>query len=153
LALVRGKLEGSGTVDSPIRFDKQSEYKEAKSIYKSLEILETKLTVNDRASQNYSIIELQPITGRTHQLRKHMSKISHPIVGDNKYGDRHHNHKFEELFGHTFLYLHAFSLKFRSISTNELVDSKASFPRFWENDLKLMDSECFSIAIKNTRIG
>lgn len=51
---------------------------------------------------NYSLIELKPETGRTHQLRVHLAHIGHPIVGDplygsGKYGDR--------------LYLHALSLE------------------------------------------
>jgi len=37
----------------------------------------------------YSVVELQPKTGRTHQLRIHMSHIGHPIVGDPFYGGRH----------------------------------------------------------------
>ncbi|MEO6387837.1 MAG: RluA family pseudouridine synthase [Croceibacterium sp.] len=46
----------------------------------------TRYRVIDRAGNSTSWVELQPLTGRTHQLRVHMAAIGHPIVGDGKYG-------------------------------------------------------------------
>ncbi|HMC91450.1 MAG TPA: RluA family pseudouridine synthase [Allosphingosinicella sp.] len=46
----------------------------------------TRYRVIDRAGNRTAWIELQPLTGRTHQLRVHMAAIGHPIVGDGKYG-------------------------------------------------------------------
>ena len=46
----------------------------------------TRYRVVDRAGQRASWVELEPLTGRTHQLRVHMAAIGHPIVGDGKYG-------------------------------------------------------------------
>ena len=46
----------------------------------------TRYRVLDRAGNRASWVELQPLTGRTHQLRVHMAAIGHPIVGDGKYG-------------------------------------------------------------------
>jgi 23S rRNA pseudouridine955/2504/2580 synthase len=46
----------------------------------------TRWRVIDRAGNRAAWIELQPLTGRTHQLRAHMAAIGHPIVGDAKYG-------------------------------------------------------------------
>ncbi|HSX00056.1 MAG TPA: RluA family pseudouridine synthase [Patescibacteria group bacterium] len=54
------------------------------------------------STDTYSLIELKPETGRTHQLRVHLTKIGHPIVGDPLYGDG--------AFGDR-LYLHALSLE------------------------------------------
>ena len=48
----------------------------------------TRYRVIDRASDRASWVELEPLTGRTHQLRVHMAAIGHPIVGDGKYGGR-----------------------------------------------------------------
>jgi 23S rRNA pseudouridine955/2504/2580 synthase len=42
--------------------------------------------VIERAGNRAAWVELQPFTGRTHQLRVHMAAIGHPIVGDGKYG-------------------------------------------------------------------
>jgi 23S rRNA pseudouridine955/2504/2580 synthase len=47
----------------------------------------TRWRVIDRAGNRAAWVELQPLTGRTHQLRAHMAAIGHPIVGDAKYGD------------------------------------------------------------------
>ena len=46
----------------------------------------TKYRVLDRAGNRAAWVELQPLTGRTHQLRVHMAALGHPIVGDGKYG-------------------------------------------------------------------
>ena len=46
----------------------------------------TRYRVIDRAGNRAAWVELQPLTGRTHQLRAHMAAIGHPIVGDGKYG-------------------------------------------------------------------
>ncbi|MGX7925336.1 RluA family pseudouridine synthase [Tsuneonella sp. HG094] len=48
----------------------------------------TRYRVVERAGNAASWVELEPLTGRTHQLRAHMAAIGHPIVGDGKYGGR-----------------------------------------------------------------
>lgn len=48
----------------------------------------TRYRVLDHAGNNAAWVELQPLTGRTHQLRVHMAAIGHPIVGDGKYGGK-----------------------------------------------------------------
>ena len=46
----------------------------------------TRYRVIERAGNRAAWVELQPLTGRTHQLRVHMLAIGHPILGDGKYG-------------------------------------------------------------------
>ena len=48
----------------------------------------TRYRVIERAGNAAAFVELQPLTGRTHQLRAHMAAIGHPIVGDGKYGGK-----------------------------------------------------------------
>ena len=50
------------------------------------QLARTRYRVIDRAGNRAAWVELQPMTGRTHQLRVHMAAIGHPIVGDGKYG-------------------------------------------------------------------
>ena len=68
------KQPGSG--GEKMMVDKSGEGQAARSRYR----------VIDRAGNRAAWVELQPMTGRTHQLRVHMAAIGHPIVGDGKYG-------------------------------------------------------------------
>ena len=60
----------------------------------------------------YSLVEASPLTGRKHQLRRHLNHMAHPIVGDTTYGDRRHNRLFREEFGVRRLLLVAKQLEF-----------------------------------------
>jgi len=60
-----------------------------------------------------------------------LNKISHPIVGDYKYGDRFHNRMFEQEFNCHNLFLHAYSLKLKHPLTNEQLIIKANLPNDW----------------------
>ena len=93
VALVKGKLKGEGVFDSSI--DQQK----AKTFYKSVRV-EQSLSYN-----HVSLVELQPITGRTHQLRIHMAEIGHPIVGDAV-------HDFEKVLKGKGLFLTACKVSF-----------------------------------------
>ena len=56
-----------------------------------------------------TLIEVSPITGRTHQIRVHAASLGYPIIGDDKYGDSAFNQMMEEK-GHSRLFLHAKSI-------------------------------------------
>jgi len=56
--------------------------------------------------KEYSLLELRPVTGRTHQIRVHLSAAGHPLVGDNRYGRRRPKREFPRMF------LHAWKLAF-----------------------------------------
>lgn len=84
LAVVEGRLEGSGTIDAPIskvndatirRFIDWENGKPAVTHYTSLAV-----------SRNRSLVRLRLETGRTHQIRLHLSHLGYPIVGDFLYG-------------------------------------------------------------------
>ena len=70
-------------------------------------------------NQNYSLVELKPITGRKHQLRKQLSFLGHPIIGDNKYSTSSNISKY--------LMLHSYTLKFK-INNNKF-SFKAPLPK------------------------
>jgi tRNA pseudouridine65 synthase len=63
-------------------------------------------------TSRYSLVQLEPSTGRRHQLRRHLAHVSHPIVGDTTYGSGRHNRLFAELFGSRRLLLAAVELRF-----------------------------------------
>lgn len=74
----------------------------------------------ERSSSHYSLVRCHPLTGRTHQLRVHLSSIGHPIVGDLRYGDRKAS-AFRPL-------LHAFSLSFVDSDSKEEISVEAPVP-------------------------
>lgn len=71
-----------------------------------------------------SLVEVQPLTGRTHQIRVHAAHINHPIAGDDKYGDETFNKRMAEL-GLKRLFLHAHSLSFELPDTGQKISVSA----------------------------
>ncbi len=87
IALVRGVIqENSGTIDMPIGRDKNNRQKMAVTRTNSKEAV-THFKVLQRFSNN-TLIECKLVTGRTHQIRVHMSHIGYPVEGDPLYGSR-----------------------------------------------------------------
>jgi 23S rRNA pseudouridine955/2504/2580 synthase len=67
-----------------------------------------------------TLVEAEPMTGRTHQIRVHALHAGHPIVGDEKYGDKDFN-KLMRAYGCDRLFLHAQSLSFRLSTHAEVI--------------------------------
>jgi 23S rRNA pseudouridine955/2504/2580 synthase len=67
----------------------------------------------------FSLLQCQPLTGRTHQIRVHAQHMGHPLVIDERYGDTHANREAGKL-GLKRLFLHAQSIAFPDDSGNEL---------------------------------
>ncbi|NQV77689.1 MAG: pseudouridine synthase, partial [Lutibacter sp.] len=109
LGIVRGLLSESILIDSPVKNPDTKVYKDAKTFCEPIYTKELNIAVHPYDGSRYSLVKLSPSTGRMHQLRIHLNKISHPIVGDYKYGDRFHNRMFEEEFNCHYLFLHAYS--------------------------------------------
>jgi tRNA pseudouridine65 synthase len=133
IAIVRGYLQnGPITIDTPVKNPDTENYKEAATYCEPLCSSQLNIPVHPYDASRYSLVRLIPRTGRMHQLRIHMNKISHPIVGDYKYGDRFHNRMFEHEFNCKNLFLHAYSIYFKHPITNNNIHIKASFPNDWK---------------------
>ena len=129
--VVRGFSPESKTIDSPVKGRDASIHKDALTYLKTLEQIVLEIPVKPYDSSRYSLVELKPKTGRMHQLRVHTSKISHPLIGDIKYGDKNQDLMFEENFGWKNMFLHAGHLKFKHPFSEEVLILKANFPKDW----------------------
>ena len=63
-------------------------------------------------SGNYTMLEAELITGRTHQIRSHLLSLGYPVIGDRKYGDRRVNEDIKSKYGLTDQWLHAYRILF-----------------------------------------
>jgi tRNA pseudouridine65 synthase len=129
--VVRGFSPDFKTIDSPVKGRDANVYKEALTYLKTLEQIVLNIPVKPYDSSRYSLVELKPKTGRMHQLRVHTNKISHPLIGDIKYGDKNHDVMFDENFGWKNMFLHAGKLEFIHPFSEEKLTLKAPFPKDW----------------------
>ncbi len=78
-------------------------------------------------TKDYTLLEVELITGKTHQIRSHLASTGHPIIGDFKYGDRTTNQSFKERFGLQYQLLHAYRIVFPKIDGTLEVLSEKTF--------------------------
>jgi tRNA pseudouridine65 synthase len=99
LALVRGIPPEHGVIDHPVPRSPHGPRVPAVTAYRRLATFE-----------RYALLEAVPRTGRLHQIRRHLKHLSHPLIGDVRYGKGEHNRLFRERFHLHRLALHALEL-------------------------------------------
>lgn len=120
LAITRG-FAGSGQVNRPLNDENKGNRQPSFTTYKEIFRTEQPFAIGPYQNSRYSLIEAFPHTGRFHQIRRHMAHIGHPIIGDVKHGDRHHNRYFREILNINFLLLRGIELQFtHPITKNSL---------------------------------
>ena len=128
VALVRGFVPEEGLIDSPLADPGGAGPQPAETRFTRLATVELPHAVRPHPTARYSLIRAEPLTGRTHQLRRHLAHIRHPIVGDVNHGDGHHNRLFRRLFGSRRLLLHASRLTLPHPSTRDRLVIEAPLP-------------------------
>lgn len=128
LAVVRGFAPPRTRVDRALEKLDSSIFQEATTHLRTLGRATTGFGVGNFAHARYSLVDLRPETGRRHQLRRHLSGLNHPIVGDTVYGDGKHNRAFREQFGESRLMLHALSLRFSDDAGRVIAAFEAPVP-------------------------
>ena len=120
LALVHGVPQPRlGVIEAPIGRHPKNRKKMA--VVAGGREAETRYRVREEiANGQYSLLEVEPVTGRTHQIRVHMSAIGHPVVGDVTYGRR------SEVIGRQFL--HAWKLAFAMPLGGRQVEFESPLP-------------------------
>jgi len=120
VALVKGRVElKEDVIELPIGRHPRQREKMSVSFIKKHKYAKTKYRVLKRNHQ-LTLLELTPFTGRTHQLRVHLSFIGHPILGDRKYG---RDNKFSRMA------LHAYRLGFTHPRTGKFIEIKTAIPQ------------------------
>ncbi|RUO68801.1 tRNA pseudouridine(65) synthase TruC [Idiomarina ramblicola] len=138
-AVVRGYVSDSGTIDYSLKeeldkladadADTDKEKQSAITHYECLKQVELPYKVSKKHdTTRYSLVQMQPETGRKHQLRRHMAHIRHPIVGDTNHGDGRHNNFFRSHFDIHRLLLAATALSFHHPVSGEPMNLELPLP-------------------------
>lgn len=122
LALVRGRAPESGRIDHPVPSDPGGPRVAAVTSF-------VRRAVLDIEPRTCSVLDVQPETGRFHQIRRHLKHIDHPVIGDANYGKGALNRALAERYGLTRLALHAGRLTFVHPGTGEAVTFEAPLPK------------------------
>jgi len=121
IAVVRGFIESPKLIDYPLveKLDKKTDNlskhnppRQAITMLSPLAKFEVDSPVSRYKSARFSLIQLQPKTGRKHQLRRHMAHIRHPILGDTTHGDGKQNKFARSVLNCHRLLLHAYKSSF-----------------------------------------
>ncbi len=128
LALVHRVVCGGGTVDAPI--GRHPTQRVRMAVVQSGRPAITHYTVRE-GFERATLVECQLETGRTHQIRVHMAKIGHPLVGDATYGLRRSGDELLDAFPRQAL--HAFRLGLRHPATHEEMSWESALSRDFED--------------------
>jgi tRNA pseudouridine65 synthase len=126
LAIVRGYSPDEGVIDYPLKKE-NGQMQEAVTHYRTLERTEVPVTFGKHSTQRYSLVEVEPETGRMHQIRRHFAHIFHPIIGDRPHGCNKQNKLFKEHWEMTTMMLHAKCVEFVHPVLNVPIKIEAPF--------------------------
>jgi 23S rRNA pseudouridine1911/1915/1917 synthase len=139
LALVKGTFSNKkGRIEAPIGRSIQDRKKMAVIRNKNHRLAITEFTVL-KNYHNLSLLKINLITGRTHQIRVHLASIGHQVVGDNTYGDSKLNQIFKKEYGLTRQFLHAQKLSFKLLHAKTSSTFSAPLPPSLEIILSRLD--------------
>ena len=143
-AIVRGFTKDSMEIDYPLKRD-DGLVQEAFTAFKTLQKVEADFTFGKHHTSRYSLVELNPTTGRMHQLRKHMAHIFHPIIGDRPHGCNKQNKFFKDEFEMNTMLLHAIELEFTHPLTQQHIRIEADYQPEFKRILDLLHFSEFRI--------
>lgn len=141
-ALVRGFMDPEGMIDYPLAENEKTQ--DAQTQYRLIRHFEIALPFGKFSTSRYSWVELKPLTGRFHQLRKHMAHIRHPIIGDRPHGCNKQNRLWKERFNMTKMLLHAEHLSFDYPEGNAISIKAPKSPVF-QKTLTILEREAIPV--------
>ena len=141
-AVARGFVDEVGKIDLPLEIKGFETPIDATTHYRRLRTIELPYAIGKRhPTARYSLVEVNPHTGRWHQIRRHFDRIAHPLLGDIEHGDSHHNRFFRDTIGIKGLCLRAKSLEFVHPWTREQVRINADTNQKWRRIECLFDDQ------------
>lgn len=130
-ALVRGHVDKDFSIDRPLREKFGEEWEKgstddnpeqsALTHFTRIEEYVAPWPLGDFETSRYSLLEIKPVTGRWHQIRRHLNHVAKPVIGDHRHGDHRHNQLVYEKTGVYRMLLTAVRVDFRHPYTNEMV--------------------------------
>ena len=136
-AVVRGWPADAGLIDHALKRmpddmrTERTEIQPAQSRFATLRHFELPLPQQGFATTRCAEVALEPLTGRRHQLRRHMKHIAHPIIGDATHGKGPLNRAVADLIGHQRLWLHAHTLTLPHPVSAEMLLLASPLPTEW----------------------
>lgn len=124
-AVLKGKLKKNKVVNKPIYKNIATKSKNSISKFKIIEHL-----------NNATLVEVQIYTGRSHQIRIHSALINHPIIFDNRYGDKDFNKSFDKNIRKKIA-LHSKSISFINLDS-EILNIECNPPNEFNNLVKML---------------
>ncbi len=134
LAVVRGYLPNTGEIDYPLVCS--GKRKDAFTKYTTISQHELPFPSHRFATSRYSVVKLFPTTGRYHQLRRHLSHIAHPIIGDRPHGCNKQNAIWLHRFRISELLLHAQQMRFQV--DGEVLEISAPISQIFARALRIL---------------
>ncbi len=140
-AIVRGYVTDSIHLDYPLINDK-GKVQAAESFICPKEYFEIPLINQRHNTSRYTRVEVKPITGRYHQIRKHMAHLRHPIIGDRPHGCNKQNKLWKEQLHIDHMMLHASKLCLIKLSGETIMISAKKSEAFAkvQSFLKVMNN-------------
>ncbi len=125
-AIIRGYISEAGERTQALTNDK-GKRQDAHTIYTPLNHSEMDFPTGKFETSRYTLMELKPVTGRMHQLRKHMDIMRHPIIGDRPYGCNKQNKIFLDRFNLSELMLNCRAMEITHPITNQIIRLEANY--------------------------
>lgn len=156
LCLVRGHPSQSGTIDSPLaklnenkgqsRFKIEGTEKEAVTHFTCQQHYLLNEAVSKYPQARCSLLAVKTEQGRKHQIRRHFKHLRYPLIGDTRYGCRHHNKLFRELNLAQRLMLHASFLSFTHPISQQKIACQAPLPDSFVSVLNYLEENNIQVS-------